>query len=123
MPEFDFSQVDRLAADLGRGDAAMIEQTRKILEVAAIKIKKDMAKEISGHRHFKAVAPTISYDITALSAEIGPVIGEKKAGSLAWIAANGTATTPPSWEYTAALHREAPIVEALLTDLAARTAL
>lgn len=123
MTSFDFSQVDRLAADLGRGSVAMVAEAHKIIEVGAIKIKKDMAQEIGGHRHFKAVAPFITYDMQSLSAEIGPVSGERNAGSLAWIAANGTATQPPSWDYTAALHREAPIVESLLADLAARSTL
>jgi hypothetical protein len=122
MTDFDVSQITKLAVDLGKGNAGMVTGARKILEVASIKIKKDMAAEISQSPHFKAVAPAISYDIKGLSSEIGPVIG-KAAGSLAFIAAHGTATHPPSWDYTAALHREAPIAEKLLGELAAKTIL
>lgn len=122
MADFDVSQVTKLAFDLGRGNAAMVVGARKILEVASVKIKKDMAKEIGQSPHFKAVAPAISYDIKGLSSEIGPVIG-KAAGSLAFIAAYGTATQGPSWDHTAALHREAPFVEKFLGDLAAKSVL
>lgn len=122
MADFDLSELNRLAVDLGRGTAAMVTEARTIIQVASTKIKRDMAREIGRSPHFKAVAPAISYDLKGLSAEIGPVIG-KAAGSLAFIAANGTATTPPSWEYTAALHREAPHVETFMAALAARSVL
>jgi hypothetical protein len=122
MADFDFSQVSKLAADLGKGNADMVTGARKILEVASIKTKKDMATEISRSPHFKAVAPAISYDIKGLSSEIGPVQG-KAAGSLAFIAAYGTATQGPSWDHTASLHREAPIFVGLLEALAAKSIL
>lgn len=122
MADFDLSQVNRLAADLGKGNAAMVTGARKILDVAAAKIKKDMAREIGGSPHFRAVAPSISYDIKGLSAEIGPEIG-KAAGSLAFIAAYGTATTGPSWDHTAALQREAPHAVKFLEALAVKSVL
>lgn len=123
MVDFDVSQLNRLAADLGRGNAKMVVEARKIIEVASVKIKKDMAKEIGKSPHFHQVAPAISYDIHGLDSEIGPVMGEKKAGSLAFIAAHGTSTTPPSWEYTAALQREAPFVVKFLEELAVKSVL
>jgi len=122
MVDIDVSQLNKLAFDLGRGNAATVTGARKILEVASIKIKEDMAAEIARSPHFKKVAPAISYDITGLSSEIGPVQG-KAAGSLAFIAAYGTSTQPPSWDHTAALHREAPIVTGLLEALAAKSIL
>lgn len=122
MADINFSQVSKLATDLGRGNSAMVTGARKILEVGSTKIKKDMATEIGKSPHFKGVAPAVSYDIKGLSSEIGPVQG-KAAGSLAFIAAYGTATTGPSWDHTAALHREAPVMERLLLDLAAKSIL
>jgi len=122
MSDFDVSELNKLAVDLGRGNAKMVLGARKILDVACVKIKKDMAKEIGGSPHFRKVAPSVSYDIKGLSAEIGPEQG-KAAGSLAFIAAYGTATTPPSWDHTASLHREAPVFEKFLGDLAAKSVL
>lgn len=126
MTDFDVSEVTKLAFDLGKGNAAMVVGARKILQVASIKIKKDMAAEIGRSPHFKAVAPAITYEtkITAFGAEseIGPEVG-KAAGSLAFIAAYGTSTQGPSWDHTAALRREAPVFEKFLGDLAAKSIL
>lgn len=116
MADFDLSQLDLLAADLGRGTARTVDGARRIIEVASLRIKRDMAAEIGRSPHFKSVAPSISYTLRGLESEIGPEIG-KAGGSLAFIAANGTSTTPPSWEYTAALQRETPTVVRLLTEL------
>lgn len=88
---FDTSQLDKLAADLGRGTAKTVTLGRKALQVTAMKVKQDAqanAKAIDQRaaRHYPA---TISYDLMGLRADIGPELGGQ--GSLGGILEEGTA--------------------------------
>ena len=113
----DLNEFTQLAGDLRKSELSVANDVRKIIQVGSMKIKKQMASDISKSLHFKAVAPSITFEtkITALGieSEIGPEIG-RAAGSLAFIAANGTSTMGPSWDYAAPLIAEAKVVEALL---------
>jgi hypothetical protein len=113
----DLNEFTQLAGDLRKSELSIANDVRKIIQVGSMKIKKQMASDIGKSPHFKAVAPSITFTtkITALGieSEIGPEIG-KAAGSLAFIAAHGTSTMGPSWDYAAPLIAEAKVVENLL---------
>ena len=122
--DIDVSQLNKLAHDLGK-NAKFLIAAGACLSKASLDIKKDMAKEISKHPHFKRVGYDIRYDITGLSSEVYVETGRGKGhhGGLAFIAAYGTSTTPPSWDHTAALHRQAPIFAKFLVEAAEKSVL
>ena len=115
--DLDLTEFTKLAGDLRKGELKLATEVLKIIQVGSMKIKKQMANDISKSPHFKAVAPSITYTtkITALGieSEIGPVVG-RAGGSLAHFAANGTSTMGPSWDYAAPLIAEAKVVETLM---------
>ena len=115
--DMDLTEFTKLAGDLRKSELTLAVEVRKIIQVASMKIKKGMAADIGRSPHFSSVAPAISYTtkITALGieSEIGPEVG-KAGGSLAFLAANGTSTMGPSWDYAAPLEAEGKIVESLL---------
>jgi hypothetical protein len=88
----DTSDLDGLARDLRKIPAAMVPKMRGVVAKSALNTKKIMRKDAQRSRHFKALAPTISYDLKVsgdvIEAEIGPTPGG--AGSLAGIAYFGT---------------------------------
>lgn len=75
--EFDFSEVDRLAADLGKIDAVAAPFVRKAVEVTARKVKDSArAKVAAGSSQWSGLPNTIDYDIHGanlggISAEVG----------------------------------------------------
>lgn len=88
--EFDFTEVDALAADLGEVPARAKVNVRKAVEVTSRGIKDDwrnVSKGLSG-RHAKGFPSTINYDIEVVSdgviGEIGPDLGRKQ-GSLGFL--------------------------------------
>lgn len=80
--EFDFSEVNRLAADLGDAPAKVIPNVRKAVEVTARNVKDDWrsgAKALSG-AHAKRYPGSIDYTMELntdgeIGAEIGPSLG------------------------------------------------
>lgn len=93
--EFDFTELDRLAADLGKVPTQTRQNVRKAVEVTARGIKDDwrgFAKGPSG-RHARAYPSSIDYDIDGvgsgntsgeIAAEIGPNLGRKQ-GALGFL--------------------------------------
>lgn len=97
----DFSQVVELAADIERIPANAGREIRATVKKTALEIKRRMQTDMRASAHFRAVAPSISFDLRdgGLEAEIGPVKGSP--GSLANIAyfgssraGGGTVTDP-----------------------------
>ena len=98
---FDFSEVNKLAADLAAAPAKALPNLRKALEVTARHVKDDWKEPLEGSRMVPAGASTISYDVDGTSAEIGPEPGG--AGSLVGMLEYGTPNTGPRMHGTAAL--------------------
>ena len=92
----DTSQLDALARDLTKIPAAMVPKLKGVVAKSALNTKNIMRKDLRGHKHFKQIAPTISYDLKVhsfagdgvIEAEVGPTPGG--GGSLAGIAYFGT---------------------------------
>ena len=113
----DMSEVRALAVDMRQAARKTTGETKKIVERAAVEIKKDLTEKLQGSRHFKGFA-RVSYDLTdgGFGAEIGPAKGGPGAGAnLAYFGTSrggGTVEDPIE-----ALLREAPEVERRLSDL------
>ena len=75
----DFSELDRLAADLGKASSGAGPFIRKAVEVTARNVKDDARKLVRSRRHFRQAANAIDYELTGsqmfgstvLDAEIG----------------------------------------------------
>ena len=115
MLEADFSDVLRAAAEVGAKGAAVVDALEPVMERAAVDVKKGMAAEFAKHRHFRRIAPTVSYDRifgSTLGYEIGPT-PDGDAGSLAGIAVEGGANGGGGTvDVQPALDAEAPRLEA-----------
>lgn len=119
-------EVQTLVADLGRLPDQASRQVRKTVQRAALNIKRDLQSEATGSQSFDRVAQSISYDVWdeagGIVAEIGPEIGNPRGharaqGALAWIAYEGSATTPPQFpDPIGALEREADAYERYLLE-------
>lgn len=92
----DTSDLDGLARDLVKIPADMVPKMRGVVQRACLNTKVLMAKDARRSRHFKQLAPTISYETKILEfagdavieGEIGPSGGG--SASLAGIAYFGT---------------------------------
>ena len=92
----DASELDGLAKAFRAIPALMVPKLRGVVAKSALNTKNAMRKDAQSSRHFKQLAPTISYDLKVhefggdgvIEAEIGPTPGG--SGSLAGIAYYGT---------------------------------
>lgn len=75
----DFSELDLLAADLGKASTGAGPFIRKAVEVTARNVKEGARKSVRARRHFRQAANAIDYELkgaqlfgaTVLDAEIG----------------------------------------------------
>ena len=92
----DASELDGLARSFRQIPALMVPKIKGVVAKSALNTKNLMRKDARGSRHFKQLAPTISYDIKVnsfggdgvIEGEVGPSGGG--AASLAGIAYFGT---------------------------------
>lgn len=107
MTTFDFSELSKLAADLGASTVNVQKNARIAVEVTARHVKDDWRKPLSQSERIPRGAQTVSYDVTTgpegITAEIGPVIGGP--GALVGMLEYGTPTTPPTGYGHAALQK------------------
>ena len=117
MLEADFSDVLRAAAEIGAKGATVVNVLEPVMERSALNLKKGMAAEFAGSRHFRRVAGAVSYDrigyfTKTLGYEVGPEVG-RGAGSLGGIAVEGGANGGGGTvDVDQVLAREAPLIEA-----------
>lgn len=81
--EFDFSELNKLAADIGNVPASVIPNVRKAVEVTARNIKDDWrdAAKRANPGHARRYPSTIDYDMQLdFDGAIGAVIGPKLGG-------------------------------------------
>lgn len=106
MTTFDFSELSKLAADLGEARASSRANLRKAVEVTARNVKDDWQEPLEQSEMIPRGAFTISYDVTSghsstaeIAAEIGPDArgkGSHWVGGLIGALEYGTPTTPPT---------------------------
>ena len=125
--DFDFSEVTRLAIDMGRGSVEVAVETRKVLQVGALRVKEGMRAAATGHPRSAAFPYSITYDTRQTAAgpvaEIGPDKNLRQ-GALGNILYFGTANNAPVISDMAApARREAGVMAELLGAFAERRAL
>lgn len=104
---FDFTEVIKLAADLGEMPARAGRNVRKAVEVTARHVKDDWRRPIQGSSTVPQGASSISYDVKSsasdVSAEIGPEL--RGQGPIVGILETGTPTVGARGFGAAALER------------------
>jgi hypothetical protein len=108
--QFDFAEVLKLAADLGKVPADSCPNIRKAVEVTARHVKDDWRKELTGGR-IPHGAASISYDIrggeairsSAIEADIGPEL--EGQGAIVGLVEYGTTNFGPRGYGAGALQR------------------
>ena len=116
----DASQVDRLAADLGRAGRKATLQATAVIAKGALNIKNGMKADFTGHRNAIRIPAAINYDLRGLSAEIG-VDKRGPQGGLGNILAFGTSKNAAVVDHTAALRREVPNIEKFLGEIGVKS--
>ena len=89
---WDASELDILAADLGKASAEVATSLRQVIAKGAVNIKTQLRDEMSASEHFGQAARSINYNITRSGDDVVAEIGPTKtgAGPLANIAYFGT---------------------------------
>jgi len=94
--DFDFSELDKLAADLGTAADVDGGNLRKMMQVAATNVKKGWANRLKGSAYASGTPGSITYDIEAsagavseISAEIGPDLSRSQ-GPIAGLIETGS---------------------------------
>ena len=124
MSEWDFRDFEVLAADLthaARDDVR--EKVRAVVVKGAVNVKAAMRADMRTSRHFRQVAPKITFDTTvranSVTCDVGPITQGQVVGDLAHFAyfggANGGGGTVRDPQ--AALEDEAPQFFAAISDV------
>ena len=116
----DASQVDKLAADLGKAGRKATLQATAVIAKGALNIKNGMKADFTGHRYAPRIPAAINYDLRGLSAEIG-VDKRGPQGGLGNILAFGTSKNAAVVDHTAALRREVPNIEKFLGEIGVKS--
>ena len=127
MPDVDFSDLSKLAQDLGTLGKGGGEFVRKAVEVSARNVKDGWRGKLTGSEGLPHAARTIEYTLkggnairgTEIYAEIGPRLGGQ--GSLVWVPEFGSLATAPRGYGRSSLNEEAEGFQKGV-DLAARDA-
>lgn len=103
----DFSDLNKLAADLASAPERAVPKIRKAVEVTARNVKEDWRKPLQGSATVPGGAASISYDMEldgdGIGAEIGPEL--KGQGPIVGMLEYGTPTTGPTGYGHAALQQ------------------
>lgn len=98
MADFDFSEIDKLAVDLGSVASQTQPNVHKAVEVTARKVKDAWRDRLKGSAHLRLLPHAVTYDITepggAVEGEIGFDKGRKQ-GPLGNVSEFGTPTVGP----------------------------
>ena len=107
MTTFDFSELSKLAADLGEAPETMRRNVISAVKFTSFNVKRDWQAPLKGSEMLPKGAYTITYDIgvtdSEITSEIGPKLGG--VGGLVGVLEYGTPTTPPTGYGHAALQK------------------
>lgn len=124
--QVDYSELRRFTTDLDRAADGIAPQVQGVMKNGAGKIKKQMVDDLKGSRHFKGVAPSISYDVIAerdaVEIEIGPDKARKGGGlaNIAYFGGTGWGGTHSGGNVPdpqLALDAESPVIERFLEEI------
>lgn len=112
--------LNRFGVELGKISGSALKETDAVLEKGAHNIKEDLVSGAKASRHFKGLAPSISYDskysLGTASYEVGPD-KNRKGGGLGNVAYFGTSRGGGTLDLEGPLMREAPEVYNQLSEL------
>lgn len=98
--DLDLNELNALARTLRAQDRESAVRVRRSISRSGVDLKRAMAQEASGSRHFPGVPASISYDLTfsgdTFELEVGPEIGRGQ-GSLAFLPYEGSPVSGPSF--------------------------
>jgi hypothetical protein len=118
---FDFSEMNKLAADLGDAGRRDGKKIRQAVEVTAFKVKKAWADKLKGEPHLPHAPRSIGYDLlgTALSsksdvtAEIGAETGKLQAPIVTVIEFGSPHSIPKGYGLAALQENQADFIKGL----------
>lgn len=123
MTEFDMSEVNRLAADLGKIAGKSVPPLIAAVEKSAASIEQAMRSDAGGHAHAPYFPSSITHDVKVrvggIEAEIGPDKGLRQ-GALGNILYFGTSKNGPVLDINGPLDAEAPQLEQAVGDAAGK---
>lgn len=118
MADVDFSQVEKLAADLQAVPEETRPKFRAVVSKGALNVKNQMREEASGHPTYRHFPSSISYDMQGdYGAEIGPD-KSRVQGALGNLLYFGTSKTGGVLDINGPLNREAPRFTDAIADVA-----
>ena len=97
MADYDFSDLDKLAADLGDG-ADALPNVKKAVQVTAFKVKTVWRTKLGGSSTLPGLPAALSYDVEADAGSVDAEIGFDKSkgqGPLGNISEFGSPTVAP----------------------------
>lgn len=97
----DFSELAKLAADLGKVPAEAAKNVHKAIEFTSISLRDDWREGATiAHGYAKSYAPAISYDMKttdyAIESDIGPVLGKTPGASAGFLEEAGGGVDGPA---------------------------
>lgn len=112
---FDFSELDKLTADLGTVPPEAVKNLRSAVQVTAFRVKKGAAEKVGRRKHFRQAAAAITYDTAESKSGVEAEIGydkDRDTGKLGNLVEFGAPGAPnaltPGNELATALHDEEP---------------
>jgi hypothetical protein len=118
MFTFDMREVNRMAAKLGRADAAVVAPLALVVAETATATRDILREDATGHPKARHFPRSITHDVRGLTAEIGPDKGRTQGalGNLLYFGSvNNAPVLPPP---TSALERVRPLFEAGIAEAA-----
>lgn len=76
--DVDASEVERFAVDLGRVSGRVLPEVDAIMKHGAGNIKDELVTDAEHSKHFRRIAPSISYDSDYRVGQVAYVIGPDK---------------------------------------------
>ncbi|MEV7827506.1 hypothetical protein [Microbacterium enclense] len=98
MADFDFSSLDKLAADLGTVSRDTQKNVRKAVEVTARKVKDSWRDKLKGSSTLPGLPSAVSYDVKSASGAVEAEVGFDKGrrqGALGNVSEFGTPSVGP----------------------------
>jgi hypothetical protein len=108
MSDFDFSELDKLAVDIGTASGEVVGNVVKAVKVTSHNVKKDWQEPLQGSSTLPALARAVSYDVTVRATGVEGEVGfdkDKPQGPLGNISEFGSPTSPPRGFGLAALEK------------------
>ena len=122
MPDFDTSELDRLAADFTVAAAKIVPALLPTTNKTGVQMKAILKKDSTGHSHLPGLPSKAEYDVKSAATSVTLEVGFRKEGqgNLANIAAYGSVNNAPVLDITRGLTEELPKFMRFIGEAAAK---